>query len=868
MPTTASSDNLRRLGEFELGREIGHGGMGIVYEARQTSLNRRVALKVLSGGLGLSRQAVQRFRLEAEAAAKLHHTNIVPVYAIGEEHGTHFYAMELIEGPSLDHLIRQLRENFHSPRPASTVSATGEPVSPDLAQTGPYVESGRIVSTSAGFSSSSLGSGSGYFDAMARKIAEVADALEYAHREGVIHRDMKPSNLLLSPDGRLSINDFGLARMLEQPGMTMTGEFVGTPAYMSPEQITAGRAPLNHRTDIYSLGATLYELLTLQRPFSGERRDEVIAQIMHKEPKPPRRLNPKVPVDLETICLKCMEKDPDRRYQTAGQLADDLRRYVNRFAISARRVGPVQRLVKWVRRHPAVAASLGTVFLAVCAALAFAYQAHRSEQQRRIEHLAAEERLRDEQGRARSQLLDEKIRNAYLVATSGDLNATDAAIMEIEKLGASTGQARLLRGVVAYFRQDTVGANRELKQAVELLPESVAARALLAMSYSDNVQWERYEQAMLELRSLPPSSPEDYLFKGYAREVSEPGHGLADVNEGIRRRDSPLGRALRAFVRANLATDSAKVEDAEAALADADVAIGMRPNNPMVLYTSLFARLVAAGIYKDAGLHQKRNELLAKAAPDVRALERFIGLHNPDFVLWHYYEATGETAKALEISRRSLNQSGNTVAAINCALTLYRQGQFSDALKCLDQRRQADLTGDTTRVFLLAELADDTSQAVAEYDKLTRIYPDEKYLGQLLLFLGKKDQALASLRRFRPPFTYSPEWTEFYDAMRQFLCGELSEGSYLASAGASRWRQCYAHYDIAMFRLADGDRAGAKEHFSKVIDTHAVWPIQWPWSSMFLSRLENDPAWPKWIPQKSDQSKSQPDPSHGPKQKS
>src|SRR5262249_14319238 len=247
------------------------------------------------------------------------------------------------------------------------------PRSPELEATGPYV--GEAISAHS-LTSSSLSSGGHYFDTVAGIIADVADALEHAHTNDVIHRDINPSNLLLPSSGRLSINDFGLARMLEQPGMTMTGEFVGTPAYMSPEQIAAGRAPLNHRTDIYSLGATLYELLTLQRPFMGERRDEVIAQIMHKEPKSPRRINRKVPVDLETICVKALEKDPDRRYQTAGGMAEDLRRYVNRFAISARRTGPVQRLVKWVKRRPAVAASLGCVLIAVCLMLAFAYQAH------------------------------------------------------------------------------------------------------------------------------------------------------------------------------------------------------------------------------------------------------------------------------------------------------------------------------------------------------------------------------------------------------------------------------------------------------------------------------------------------------------
>ncbi len=346
----------RRLGDFEILREIGRGGMGIVYEARQLSLNRQVALKVLSGALGLSSKAVARFHLEAEAAAKLHHTNIVPIYATGEVGGTHYYAMELIDGPSLDRVIREQRGG--EPRPA--------PV-PDLTATAPFVDGATPSTPASSHTSSTLGSGPGYFDTVARRLAEVADALDYAHKQAVIHRDIKPSNLLLSPDGRLSINDFGLARMLEQPGVTLTGEFVGTPAYMSPEQIAAGRAPLDHRTDIYSLGATLYELLTLRPPFIAQHRDQIIALIMHKEPPPPRRLNRKVPVDLETICLKAMEKDPDRRYQTAGAMADDLRRFVNRFAIAARRASPLVKLAKFAGRH-----KLGVTAAAVMALLTVA----------------------------------------------------------------------------------------------------------------------------------------------------------------------------------------------------------------------------------------------------------------------------------------------------------------------------------------------------------------------------------------------------------------------------------------------------------------------------------------------------------------
>jgi serine/threonine protein kinase len=276
-----------RLGDFEVVREVGRGGMGVVYEARQLSLNRKVALKVLSGGLGLTQQAVQRFRREAEAAAKLHHTNIVPVYATGEQDGTHFYAMELIEGPSLDHVVKQLRGGQDGDAHTETP--------PDGALTGPYVSADTPPQPPG--SGSDTRPSAERFDRAAAMIADVAEALQHAHQQGVTHRDVKPSNLLLSAGGRLSVTDFGLARMLEQPGMTVTGEFVGTPAYMSPEQVTAGRIPVDHRTDIYSLGATLYELLALRPPFRADGRDKLLTMVVQKEPPAPRSIDPKVPRD-------------------------------------------------------------------------------------------------------------------------------------------------------------------------------------------------------------------------------------------------------------------------------------------------------------------------------------------------------------------------------------------------------------------------------------------------------------------------------------------------------------------------------------------------------------------------------------------
>src|SRR5262245_3249470 len=554
----------QRLGDFEIVREVGRGGMGVVYEARQVSLNRKVALKVLSSGLGLSPKAVPPFRREAEAAAKLHHTNIVPVHPPREENGTHFYAMELIEGPSLDAVIRQLRQARQANPP------TAPPSTPDeLAATGPHVDnSAPSASGAAALTSSSLSSDGHYFDTVAKMIADVADALEYAHQQGVIHRDIKPSNLLLSPDGRLSINDFGLARLLEEPGMTMTGEFVGTPAYMSPEQITAGRVPIDHRTDIYSLGATLYELLTLQPPFAGKGRDQLLAQVLHKDPKSPRRVNRKAPIDLETICLKAMDKDPDRRYQTAGELAADLRRYVNRFAIAARRAGPVERLRKWVKRHPGIAAALALVVVAVGLAGYFGYQAHRAEERRRAETAEHEKTLQAER---RQNALEKATEAAF----SGDLERAHNAIVEAEAAGVSADQVHWLNGLVHYQRGAFAAAIKEFESANKLKP-TVAAQAMMVRAYfymnlqSGNPFSADLLKVVSDLNAMTPVTPEDYMCRGYALSLGRPDQRqkLDDLDTAIAMRDSPIARAFRAATESGIGSATTDLRLTQRAIED------------------------------------------------------------------------------------------------------------------------------------------------------------------------------------------------------------------------------------------------------------------------------------------------------------
>jgi tetratricopeptide (TPR) repeat protein/tRNA A-37 threonylcarbamoyl transferase component Bud32 len=312
----------RILGDFRIMDEIGRGGMARVYEAEQISLKRRVALKVLSPHLSFSTQAVQKFHREAEAGSRQSHAGIVSVYAVGSIRGTHYIVQELVAGARTlaDHLERLGKE-------------------PALPR--------------------------GHFRQAAEKIADVARAVAHAHRSGVIHRDLKPSNILLTRKDEPKVTDFGLARVEGALALSQSGDFAGTPYYMSPEQARGSRSAIDRRTDIYSLGVTFYEALTLNRPFDGDTSHEVIKKILLLEPKDPRKINARVPRDLSVICLKAMEKEPSKRYQSMEELAEDLDRFLEGEPILARPSRWISRPVKWVRRHKLLSVAAGTLFVAL-----------------------------------------------------------------------------------------------------------------------------------------------------------------------------------------------------------------------------------------------------------------------------------------------------------------------------------------------------------------------------------------------------------------------------------------------------------------------------------------------------------------------
>jgi serine/threonine protein kinase/Flp pilus assembly protein TadD len=324
------------LGDFRILREVGHGGMGVVYEAEQISLGRRVALKVLPFAATMDPRHLRRFQNEARAAASLEHPHIVPVYGVGCERGVHYYAMKFIDGQTLASLLQQ-----HRADPASRgCQPPGGPGSPEA-----------VTAPAAATRTQRAPRDSTTFRQIAAWAIQAAEALEHAHSLGVVHRDIKPANLLIDGHGALWVTDYGLARTAADAGLTMTGDVLGTLRYMSPEQALAKHGLVDHRTDIYSLGVTLYELLTGTPAVGGKDREEILNAITLQERRPPRALEAAIPPDLETIVLKAMEKTPTDRYATAQELADDLRRWLDDRPIQARRPSLVQRVRKWGRRH-------------------------------------------------------------------------------------------------------------------------------------------------------------------------------------------------------------------------------------------------------------------------------------------------------------------------------------------------------------------------------------------------------------------------------------------------------------------------------------------------------------------------------------
>jgi eukaryotic-like serine/threonine-protein kinase len=469
--SAAGDEDERRLGDFVLVRELGRGGMGVVYEARQISLARRVALKVLPFAAVLESRQIARFKNEAQAAAQLHHPNIVPVYAVGVERGVHYYAMQFIEGQPLDRAIAELRPPSKSPRSDLATTETGS--TNRHRDTPPRgARAAGVLPPGGSYLTRQWAHKQDYFRAVMRLGIQAAEALQAAHSYGIVHRDIKPSNLLLDHDGKLWVTDFGLARCQSDLALTRTGDVVGTRQYMSPEQAAGEAALVDHRTDVYSLGVTLYELVTLQPAFHGNDSHSPRWRVDSQDPVRPRALEPSLPADLETVLLKAMARERDDRYRTAQDLADDLGRVLEGKPTVARPPTLVDRAGKFARRHRRMVASAAAVVLLATFGLAVSnFLINREKTKAQADFARAEryfrqaqdtvdefgsrfaERLAEVPGaeQARRELLDETLKyyERFVEQAGGDPALRADLAMTYGKIGTVNDQMGLTAEAIA-----------------------------------------------------------------------------------------------------------------------------------------------------------------------------------------------------------------------------------------------------------------------------------------------------------------------------------------------------------------------------------------------------------------------------------
>jgi len=445
---------IQKLGDFELIREIGRGGMGIVFEARQESLARRVAIKVLPRQPWQNAKQLEQFKHEAQVAARLHHTNIVQIYGVGEDEGYHYYAMQLIEGEGLGRLIQWL----------SHISTdTAGPASDQLGSLcKPLFGSPRDVTACA----------PSYWQGVARIGLQVAEALAYAHDQGVIHRDIKPANLLLDRQGIIWITDFGLAHAAREAGVTQPGSTAGTLRYLAPEQF---QGHVDARSDIYSLGITLYELLTLTPAYETSDQTSLIRSITQSEPLQPRKVRPGIPRDLETVVLKAMARDPQRRYVSAQDLADDLRNYLLDLPIRARRLGFEERLWLWTKRNPTVAALTMTVIFCLMAAGVIGWLGfyHTQQALQRESQQLQKTRAEHERAEGNLSLALQAFEGVFSHMTPGTIGVSSAESDEIPAFEAmiSARDVAILQDLLGFYQQfaeqnqDADGLQMDIAQA-------------------------------------------------------------------------------------------------------------------------------------------------------------------------------------------------------------------------------------------------------------------------------------------------------------------------------------------------------------------------------------------------------------------
>jgi len=816
-----------RLGDFEIVEELGRGGMGVVYRARQLSLDREVALKVLPGYARFGEQAVQRFQTEARAAARLHHTNIVPVFAQGEHDGHCYYAMELVAGVGLDQVIRR------------DAGGGGDRVE---------VENKR---------EQEFRRDADDYRNLAALAAQAADALECAHRQGVIHRDVKPHNLILGKRNQLHLMDFGLARIDQEPHLTLNGEIMGTPAYLSPEQLRGDPQGIDHRTDIYSLGVTLYEMITRCKPFDGETREQIITGICANQPASPRKIDRGIPADLETICLHAMEREPAARYATAAALAEDLRRFAEGRPILTRRVTTVRKVVRWARRRPTIV----TTCLVSAAALVLAVGLTMNVTSSRHKQAA--------------RLLDD----AYEQLAFYDYRAPNAVRDDIERaieLGADGENLNLVQALADLGASNETDAIRRLTEVLEADPTNTRALRLLAWAHYRIRQNDEARAAFDEAEQRgEPNSADEWFFRGLAIHYDDAAAAIESYRQAIawrarRRSFYPqavlhLARAHNQQLYANRSLDG--FADADAALRQL---IEHEQYGAYPYYLLSITHRLAAEIY--SGSQGTRDDALvgdhyAEALDWARSGQEIDPSNErPITAEAECLESMGRYAEAAEIRDLAIETATNERARCEGRHYRWRLHYWLGDLEAAreDARRHAECMPDSRfyahvyPALILAE-AGLMEEALGHAYALDREAPESAsavlWSAACLRLLGRGNEAQSLLEGRRDTVNFDselepPQTSAWLRRLYAFSLGEGSRADLdaLASEFDAPWKLWgEAAFHAGTLRLARGDREAAREEFRGAYRSFGGELGYSYHGKLLFIKMQVVPSWPSWI---------------------
>ena len=788
------------LGEYRILREIGRGGMGVVYEAVQTSLNRRVALKILPAGVLLSNNAHERFAREAATAGRLHHTNIVPVYAIGQEQGIHYYVMQYIEGYSLSELLKRMQAGAEKPDKE-------------------------------------------YFRRVAKWGRQIAEALAYAHSSDTIHRDVKPSNLLLDAHDNVWLTDFGLARESALSTITVSGDVLGTARYMSPEQAEDDRALLDGRTDIYSLGVTMYEMIAQTPAFEGESREVVLNQIATREPAPLQALVPSVPRDLETIILKCIQKHPGQRYANAADAAEDFRRYLAGEPIRARRTPWHVLARRYIRkrRTTCILTVLGLILILATGGLFM-----------RLRTLRGEHYL-------------EKAYNAMLFEQN--MTSATAYLDEAENNGEHGAELYLYRGLIPLFSSQPQRAIPLLQTAHELDPEGIETGYALAAAFISTGDSINGMRVFEQIAKREISTPLGWLLRGIALAEQQNDAALECYSRALEiRPDFTPAIRTRTMYRTNQLLIEGRRDSLEPMLNDFDAWVTFWPQSG-ASYSARARGWLYAAAYAGTqpSMQAFRTQAIENCKRDLDLAEKY----NPDSMslsamrgaMYYYLEDFEKAAELFELAmRQDWKVSGEDHPGLvqHHALAIHAMGRMESALEEISTAAgelPSFIMLPLHKSLLLAELGRLEEARLVCIDTFQKNMNDPTSSSLALSFIELLgDQASANtiiegLRaQIEPHLKLDQPPADYGEAALRYVLGDLDGDTLMAATEGHPGRRCESAFMIGMRELGQGHRKAGQAAIQACLDTQVFPYIQHRFAEVILARMRKLDNWPAWIP--------------------